>query len=321
MATPKPTPPPVVTPPSLGIGGIAPDIAGDIFGNTAPGSENQAFGDALAARAAGGSGSSSLWDTTNDAKYPRVYWGTKYDPLVNKPGPMGTNNYWGNFIENHLHPPAAHDTVLSLQDSIAQSGLWSDAFREGIAQKMYKAGLVSDPTDWNLVNNAWANVVQEAGLRYAMSGGKNKVTPYQMLDIMVGVSGDLKKQGIGKTTSQSTTTFSNNVIDAKTADSLVRSIYHDQIGRDPTPNELATYRVMVTGYTKANPSKSVVNTTQVTDGQGNVTQNVHSDSSGGWTQAGVQEQVLGKTHQDPEYGAYQAATTYYNALQDLMAHG
>jgi hypothetical protein len=320
MATPKPTPPPVVIPPSVG-GGIAPNLAADAFGNTAPGQENQAFADALTAAGTGASGSSGLWDTTNDAKYPRVYWGTKYDALKNTPGPMGTSNYWGNFIENHLHPPAGHDTVLSLQDSIAQSGLWSSAFREGISQKMFKAGLVSDPTDWNAVNNAWANVVQDAGLRYAMSGGKSKITPYQMLDIMVGVSGDLKKNAAPKTTTQSTTSFSNNVIDAKTADSLVRAIYHDQIGRDPTPNELATYRVMVTGYTKANPSKTTTNTTQTTDGMGNVTQNVHSDSSGGWTQAGVQEQVLGKTRQDPEYGAYQAATTYYNALQDLMAHG
>jgi hypothetical protein len=302
----NPSPPPVVNPSPAtggGIGGIAPNL--DPFANTAPGQENAAFGQAAAAAAAGAGSSSGFWDSTPTAKYPRVYWGQ----IEDRPTP------------DFMGPVKGKDNVLSLQDSINQSGLWSPAFREGISQKMFKAGLISDPTDWNAVNGAWANVVQDAGLRYAMSGGKDKVTPYQMLDIMVGVGGDLKKNAAPKTTTQSTTSFSNNVIDAKTADSLVRAIYHDQIGRDPSPNELAAYRVMVTGYTKNNPSKTTNTTTQTTDGMGNVTQNVHSDSSGGWTQAGVQEQVLGKTHTDPEYGAYQAATTYYNALQDLMAHG
>lgn len=216
------------------------------------------------------------------------------------------------------------DQTMSLTDSINQSATWNKDYRQSIAMKMYKAGMISDPAKWEQVQSAWATVVQDAGLRYAMSGGKDKVTPYDMLDIMVGIAGDLNQStgnSYPKTTTHTTTNFSKNIIDGDTADSLVRAIYHDQVGRDPSPNELATYRVMVTGYTRERPTKSTSTTTSTVDAAGNVDESTSSTSAPGWTEQGVQDQVLQKTKHDPEYGAYQAATTYYNALQDLIANG
>lgn len=304
------TPPPVVIPPDITAtgGGIAPNL--NPFASTAPGQEGDAFDQALAAQQAG-AGSNAYWDQQGQTRYPKVYWGTVEDRSKmpdNFVGPVGDTK----------------DQTLSLTDSINQSALWDKDYRQAIALKMYKAGMISDPSKWEQVQSAWATVVQDAGLRYAMSGGKDKVTPFQMLDIMVGVAGDLG-QSTGttypKTTTHSTTNFSKNVIDGETADALVRAIYHDQVGRDPSANELSTYRVMVTGYTRDHPTKTSSTTTSTVDADGNVDESTTSNSSGGWSNQGVQDQVLQKTRKDPEYGAYQAATTYYNALQDLIANG
>jgi hypothetical protein len=93
-----------------------------------------------------------------------------------------------------------------------------------------------------------------------------------------------------------------------------KQIFQALMGRDPDKNELDRYGSMMTSYAQKHPT--VTKQTQTTDIHGNTTSS--STSSGGYSAAGVTDMLSNQAKADPEYGSYQAATTYFNALIGAM---
>ena len=103
------------------------------------------------------------------------------------------------------------------------------------------------------------------------------------------------------------------VITPDTAQTLTQ-----MIGRAPTDKELATFKATLNGYERGHPE--LTTTTENYDDMGNVsaTNVVHS---GGVTDA-ARQTVLGKgVQKTKEYGKYQAGTTYFNALLQMLGGG
>jgi hypothetical protein len=98
------------------------------------------------------------------------------------------------------------------------------------------------------------------------------------------------------------------------AHAAAKTVTQALLGRDPDKNEMDRLASIMTGYAQKNPT--ITKTTQRNDGSGNITSS--STSSGGYTASGVQDLLQENVKADPEYGAYQAATTYYGALMSAL---
>ncbi len=90
------------------------------------------------------------------------------------------------------------------------------------------------------------------------------------------------------------------------------------IGRAPTTKELAQFKATLNGYEREHPE--VTTTTDHYDDMGNVTASdvVRSGGVDEATRAGLIEGGVKKTK---EYGKYQAGTTYFNALMQMVGGG
>jgi hypothetical protein len=94
------------------------------------------------------------------------------------------------------------------------------------------------------------------------------------------------------------------------AHAATKQMFQSLMGRGPDENELNRYASMMTAYAQKHPKV----TKTVTDANGNQT----TTSSGGVSDAALGDVMSNQARQDPEYGAYQAATTYWNALQGAL---
>jgi hypothetical protein len=138
-----------------------------------------------------------------------------------------------------------------------------------------------------------------------LHGAGKKVTPWQVLDVVAGGAG-----GGPHPTTQTNTSKSFNIPTVEDAHAATRQLFQALMGRDPDHGELDRYASMMTSYAQKHPT--VTKQTQTTDIHGNTTSS--STSSGGYSQGGITDMLSQKAKADPEYGAYQAATTYTNAL-------
>jgi hypothetical protein len=255
-----------------------------------------------AAKNTGPSAASALGGNyLNGGKAPVVFWGM--NPGTSK-GAHNADSLDRGASELGITPGGAKE--VGLQDAIADWYKWSDQERSSFGQRLYKLGLVKDPNDYGSVFGAWQSAVQEASNFY-MAAGK-KVTPWQVLDIVAGGA-----NGGPHPTTQTNTSKSFNIPTVEDAHAATKQIFQALMGRDPDENELDRYASMMTSYAQKHPT--VTKQTQTTDIHGNTTSS--STSSGGYTQAGSRPaEQPGPAR--PGVRRYQAATTYFNALQGAL---
>lgn len=107
-----------------------------------------------------------------------------------------------------------------------------------------------------------------------------------------------------------------DLTDPDTAKAVATKLFQDLMGRDPGAGELTNFATALHTAEQSNPVTQTTTTQyDMTTGQ---PVNSSTQSSGGVTAEGQQyigEQQIKKSK---EYGAYQAATTYQNALDSLV---
>jgi len=213
-----------------------------------------------------------------------------------------------------------YDWRVSLDEAVAEIYNWQDDERAQWGKRLYGAGLLDDPNDWNGMQEAWEYAVkQTAGFN---AGGKPKMTPWSFIDL-------LEQRGAGKDAldarrrqaanearalmpSRSTSTSYNALPTKEDAHVAIKTLFQEQLGRDPEDGELDRYTSMMLSKMKANPGKTV--STSISDPRTNTTTST-SRTTAGFNPSGMLEK---EAKGDPEWGAYQAATTYFNALQGAI---
>lgn len=100
---------------------------------------------------------------------------------------------------------------------------------------------------------------------------------------------------------------------------LAKNSMAQLLGRAPTADEVSQYLNALNGYERENPTVSTT-VTHISPETGEQTGS-ETTSSGGVTQAGRQALLEQKMEGTKEYGAYQASTTYFNAMMQLLARG
>lgn len=257
----------------------------------------------------GPSASSALGGNYVSGKAPMVYWG-KSSTVIHK-NTSGRDSSSQEEGDKRLGiGNRAPDATMTLQGAVADWYSWSDAERAAFARRVYGLGLTGDPSDLYGQGGAfsvWQNAVQQASNFYTFAN--RQVTPWQAVDLMANKPGG----GLQPKT-QTQTSTSVNIPTVQDAHALTRGIYQSLMGRDPDENEQDRLASMITGYAQKHPSKTT--TTQTTDIHGNTSSS--SSTTGGVTQAGMQDMLSQQAKADPEYGAYQAASTYWNALTSAL---
>lgn len=204
------------------------------------------------------------------------------------------------------------------QMTVAQAQMlwfdWSQADRLKWAREAYTKGYITNPLDLSQAQQNWLWAVsQSAGFFNGVR--KQKVTPWEVLDLNVGQNAaELKKRAM--TNKDGSITYSNtsvNLSNRTHVEALATSVLQQALGRDPTQAEINTFFGTLRGAEKANPT-TTSNTVDGTTGRP-----ISSTSVGGLTDTDEQQMIMDRLKRDPEYGKYQAATTYFNAAMQANA--
>lgn len=287
-------------------------------GNKTPTSNSADPLDALkqmAAQAQSGAVGMSGFDRSGMTN-PQVYWGrTVAEPEF---------NFITGKMEGGGVPTVSGDPVLkSAYEAAYDIYGWSASEKEAWGKRMFSNGMIADPYDWDGMVKAWSWAVDNAAAY--QSQGKN-ITPWgfvsmyenERADAGLGLGADTGYQG---PRTQTSTNTSVNLPSQSDAEATVQQLFKEQMGRDATDNELARYSSMLIGGYRDNPQTTTSTTTTTPsdfapDGSViNSTSETTSTSTGAFNPSGM---LTKKAQADPEYGAYQAATTYFNALMQAI---
>jgi hypothetical protein len=189
---------------------------------------------------------------------------------------------------------------------------WSDAKVRGLAAKLFEAGILKNPNATrNEIWDGYKVLLMESSMRNA--AGK-PITPMQILNgymknpIGSGVDGAGAKPSVYTTTQQNV-----NLTDPKAASAMLFSALQDRLGREPSAAERQAFIGALNAAEEANPT--ITSTTYKLTKSG--AYDTSTRTTGGVTAQGFLADYT-ERHNQKEYGAYQAATTYMNALMQAI---
>lgn len=243
---------------------------------------------------------------------------------------MGTKKVGGDTLSAGGRGPITRQTIrdtLSLEDAQNLPLTWTqkqqDDFVRSLVLKKYPG---ADPNmGLPEIGKAWNDLVTVA--QQAQQAGSD-LSPWDILNSYKSRAGMTYKRGnweydaatnqpiryIGPK-SKTTTSTTINTLTREDALALTKSSMAQLLGRAPTDSEVSKYMGILNGLAEQNPQ--VTTTTSTIDDQG-VSSEKSSKTTGGISQAGLQAAAEQQIEKTPEYGAYQASTTYMNALLQLL---
>jgi len=283
---------------------------------------------------------SAVGQGSSGGKKPNIYMGSKFNmfggpstaPLMAGGQPLlkSAAPYSGMQAGSSTPHIMGYDQAQALPATWSQKEV-REFVNKGILQKVpgfdVNMGLPE-------VQAAWGRLVDASAIFNAGGGGK-KWTPWDVLDTYAnqkGKYGTVTKgdwvfdvatgeriKYVGKTTKTSTKK-DFNLSSPEDVKALTTQVLRELLGRAPNDKELAQFKASINGYEKANPT--VTTTTQqlspdLATGNLNVTDE-SSTTSGGVSDAARASLVQSPTEGTKEYGKYQAATTYYDALMQMV---
>ena len=234
------------------------------------------------------------------------------------------------------------DLLTSYEDARLAPLQWDQATTKAFVNK----GIINKIPGFDInmgmpeIQAAWDNMVKSSALFNSKSGGpEDKMwSPWDVMDsysnnkgkfgtvtkgdwVFDVATGDrLKYVGPKSRTVTSKKVDLSSPEDAKV---LVTQTLRELLGRAPNAKELAQFKSSISGYEKANPE--VTTTTQqlspdLASGEVNVTDE-SSTTSGGVSDAARAALIQTPTVETKEFGKYQAATTYWDAMMQMISGG
>lgn len=245
--------------------------------------------------------------------------------------PMKTRGMTPQARANALNTEGRYsDRILGLEDAYGDFFKWGAKKRADFIASLKVAGILGVEDGEIQAFARWQDMVKQSALYYQAG---HKVSPWDVLSGYVKQAG-----GNGKSNWVRQGDFEVNAItgerryvgprfktqtdtridltDPDTAHAIARKIFQDLMGRDPGQGELGAF---AKALSTAEQNAPVVSTT-TTEFDMATGEPVGTDTttSGGMTDAGRALIAEGQIKKDPEYGAFQAVTTYQNALENLV---
>lgn len=224
-------------------------------------------------------------------------WQTPDQISATSPVFMGMQNIGG---QNRPQTQTLQDVINSWYTMDQKT---KDRFEATMASAGFKVATFTDADFFK----AWSSYATQAA-SYNAAG--KMLSPWDVLSM------DGQGRQNNQPTTTTTTDTSYNISNYQDTHALFMQAAQSLLGRAPTVAETKAFQSQLNAYQRANPTKTTRTTT--TDAQGNSTST--TSSSGGTTAAGMQDLAQQQAQQNPEYGSYQAATTYFNALLGAIGH-
>lgn len=185
--------------------------------------------------------------------------------------------------------------------------------RLSLQRTMARFGLIANEDDYFNAQRVWNAAVEEAANYYSVN--QQKVSPYDAIGMFAGLDSGWRNRTGGngliqpsKARTEKETSSVVKMLAPTEAKSLITDVFKSELGRAPTASELSRYTSSLAGAAKKNPVTRNITTRYNAEGRVVDTDVVESGGVD-FRQVGVDA-----AQADPEYGAYQAATTYMNAL-------
>lgn len=254
------------------------------------------------------------------------------------PGPRytkgGQDKGSGGFLPRGKSMYGTKDLWSSPDEAYKDYFTWSqkkqgDFIAQGILSGMLKLG--DGPMEGSKL---WKKLVDESAL---YGGAGKKVSPFDIMASYVGasgganawksagvwsintVTGERKYEGPGKYLGGGKALQTDtrvDLTDPDTAKAVATKLFQDMMGRDPGAGELGGFASALHNAEQNSPV--VQNTTTQYDMETGQALNTSTTSSGGVSAEGKQYIGEQQVKKKKEYGAFQAATTYQNALESLV---
>lgn len=230
------------------------------------------------------------------------YYGMKY-------GPVATEDYGDRQVQHGSALPTQN--LKTIQQMIFDYRGWDDAQKNKLRSTL---GLmdrnVLTATDEQL-ENLWAGYAQRSA-DYLATG--QTLTPWDLISKDLAVHGAAASLAGTKTQTSKAT----NLTSLADAGSIFQSAAQQLLGRDPTAKEIAAFQANLNAQERQNPTTT--NMTTTTNEKGEVVSQ-QSTTSGGISAAGSAKIAQDALKNNPEYGQVQAATTYHNAMMQMIMRG
>ncbi|UVD39695.1 hypothetical protein SEA_ROSEPHARIE_10 [Streptomyces phage RosePharie] len=216
---------------------------------------------------------------------------------------------WGGGYEGAYGPmiPLRKEKTGKLSDVANQYYNWDDKTKNKFLSQLNLAGYDTSGLRDSQIAQLWGNYAAQAAQYY---GQGRKLTPWDIL------ARDREQREAYMNTPR-TVTQTSTAYDLSTredAQAIFLQAAQSLLGRDPTKAEIGSFQKALNAYEKANPTV----TTQTSHYMGDTLQSQSSTTKGGVKEGARQLMAVEDIKRDPEYGAYQAATTYFDAMMEMI---
>lgn len=203
--------------------------------------------------------------------------------------------------------PDSRIAFMSQSAAEGQFYKWDEKTKNKFLSQLSLAGYDTSKMRDEDLSTVWASYVQ-ASAKYYTTGGQ-AISPW---DIMAKERMQREAAAGPKTTTATSTSYDMST--REDAHAIFLQAAQTLLGRDPTKKEISSFQRALNDYEKANPTTTTTTTT--TEG-GSVTAQ-SSTTKGGVKEGARQLMAMEDIKQDPEYGAYQAATSGMNWLMEMI---
>lgn len=211
---------------------------------------------------------------------------------------------------------AAATTVSQAQTvtrALNQPYLWDEEELDEAMKKMQDAGL--DVKSFDDVNSVWQGLVERAAKTYTISEGEKKVTPWDVLDLVKREDESANGGEDPENFTHVSTSKTVQDISEGEAWSVLQSNLSRMLGRDPSDQEVRDFTHRMGQLAARNPA---ISKTISTYKDGRLTNSTTREVDSGFTADDMMMKSYEDAQADPEYGAFQAASTYFNSAMGAL---
>lgn len=223
------------------------------------------------------------------------------------PGSFGTPRGFGATVEGT--PEGDLTKAQTVTRALNQPYLWDEEELDSAMKRMQDAGL--DVKSFDDVNSVWQSLVERAAKTFTISEGEKKVTPWDVLDLIEredeSANGALRED---ENFTHVSTSKSVQDISEGEAWATLQSNLSRMLGRDPSDQEVRDFTHRMNSLAARNPA---ISKTISTYKDGRLTNSTTREVESGFTADDMMQDSYEQAQANPEYGAFQAASTYYNA--------
>jgi len=209
-------------------------------------------------------------------------------------------------------PEKTEDTTLTSTQVANLPYTWTEENITDAMKRMRQAGI--NVTSFDQLNEVWGGLVNRASMVYSMSEGKNKVTPWDVLDMYKAEAKAADNYINYESGTRVSTSKSIAHITEGEAWSSLQSTLSKMLGHDPSDQEVRDFTYRMNQLAAKNPA---ISKTISQYKAGDITSS-STTTEGGFAGADVAQAAYEQAQNDPGYAEFQAGSTYYNAALSAL---